>query len=261
MMAPVQTYEPKIRLFVDADLAAGTAVALSAPQAHYLRNVMRLTAGDEVLAFNGRDGEWRATLDAAGKTTRLVAEAQTQKQDAPADLWLAFAPVKRARVDYMVEKATELGVGRLLPVMTRRTNVERVNTTRLRATAIEAAEQTGRLTIPEIAEPVDFDDCLGNWDAHRKLIVGDETGGGRPILDAAAEAAKDGAGARRCAMLVGPEGGFAAEELQTLRSLPFVVTVSLGPRILRSDTAALSALAIWQAAAGDWRSSGRAGGK
>jgi 16S rRNA (uracil1498-N3)-methyltransferase len=247
----VKTYQPRIRLYVNAPLAAGERVSLAQNQAHYLRDVMRQNPGDAIAVFNGRDGEWRGVIETAGKrqTDLSIAEQLAPQADTP-DVWLAFAPIKRARIDILVEKATELGVSRLIPVVTRRTNVERVNTGRLRAIAIEAAEQTGRLTIPEIDEPTPLAALMASWPAGRRLYGMDETGSGRPVLEAMAE---DGAGARPCAILIGPEGGFAEEELVTIRSLPFVVTVTLGPRILRSDTAALAALACWQAAAGDWR--------
>lgn len=255
MMPPMSSYSPKIRLYVESPLVAGQAVELAAPQVHYLHSVMRLKAGDEVSLFNGRDGEWRSRIEAIGRGKgRLVPAECTAAQEPPADLWLAFAPVKRARIDFLVEKATELGVGRLLPVITRRTVVERVNLARLRATAVEAAEQAWRLTVPDIAAPQSLDALLAGWPAGRRLLAMDETGGGRPIAEVAAGfAGRDGAGAEPCAILIGPEGGFAEEELIRLRALPFVVTAGLGPRILRCDTAALAALACWQAIAGDWR--------
>jgi 16S rRNA (uracil1498-N3)-methyltransferase len=252
----VKTYEPRIRLYVDAALAAGERISLAQNQAHYLRDVLRQNPGDAVAVFNGRDGEWRAVIESAGKRqTDLTIDEQLAPQAATPDIWLAFAPIKRARIDILVEKATELGVSRLIPVVTRRTNVERVNTGRLRAIAVEAAEQTGRLTIPEIDEPTPFASLMATWPAERRLYGMDETGGGRPVLQAMTEemVGEDGVSTRPCAILIGPEGGFAEEELVTIRSLPFVVTVTLGPRILRSDTAALAALACWQAAAGDWR--------
>lgn len=241
------------RLFLDAELAAGSAVGLDADRAHYLRDVLRLGAGREVRLFNGRDGEWRAVVDTVGKravTLRLVARSRAPAPEP--DLWLCFAPVKKARLDFIAEKATELGVSVLQPVMTARTIVERVNLDRLRANAIEAAEQTERLSVPEVRAPVALDKLLSAWPADRHLLLADETGGGRPVadvlatLDAAARAAP-------WAVLTGPEGGFARAELDAMDRLPTVHAVGLGPRILRADTAALAALAIWQAMIGDWR--------
>jgi len=242
-----------MRLFVEADLSAGIEAALSEAQAHYLRHVMRRDAGAGLLLFNGRDGEWRARLSLRGKKA-AVAEVgeRTREQAAEPDVWLCFAPVKRARIDYIAEKATELGVAVLQPVLTRHTVVERVNVERLRANAIEAAEQTERLSVPEVRAPVDLARLLGGWPEGRRLLMCDETGGGPPIaealggLDAAARAAP-------WAVLVGPEGGFAEEELSALRRIRDVMAVGLGPRILRADTAALAALACWQALVGDWR--------
>jgi 16S rRNA (uracil1498-N3)-methyltransferase len=245
---------PRIRLFVDAPLTDGGTVALDAKQAHYLFTVMRLGLGGAGALFNGRDGEWRAEVESAGKNKGLLRLiGQTVAQSPAPDLWLVFAPIKRARIDFLAEKATELGVSRLVPVITQYTDVARVNTGRLRANAIEAAEQTERLSIPEVDEPRPLDALLDAWPTGRLLVTLDESGGGRPILEALAEIAQgDGLAPPPCAILVGPEGGFAAQEMQKLRALPFVTTVGLGPRILRSDTAALAALACWQATAGDW---------
>lgn len=241
------------RLFVEADLAAGIEAPLGEAQVHYLRHVMRRPDGAPLLLFNGRDGEWQAALAARGKKS-AVAEVgdQTRAQAADPDVWLCFAPVKRARIDYIAEKATELGVSVLQPVLTRHTAVERVNVERLRANAIEAAEQTERLSVPEIRAPVDLSRLLANWPVGRRLLMCDETGGGPPIadalggLDATARAAP-------WAIMIGPEGGFAAEELSALRRIRDVMAVGLGPRILRADTAALAAIACWQALVGDWR--------
>ncbi len=241
------------RLFVEADLAAGIEAPMSEAQAHYLRHVMRRAEGAEVRLFNGRDGEWRATLALRGKkaAAALVGERR-RAQSAEPDLWLCFAPIKRARIDYIAEKATELGVAVLQPVLTQHTAVERVNIERLRANAIEAAEQTERLSVPEVRAPIELDRLLGGWPAGRRLLICDETGGGPPIapalagLDAAARAAP-------WAIVVGPEGGFAQAELSALRRIKDVVAVGLGPRILRADTAVLAALACWQAMVGDWQ--------
>jgi len=240
------------RLFVAADLAAGAEAPLSAAQAHYLRHVLRRDTGAPLLLFNGRDGEWRATLTLSGKKAASAAVGErTREQAAEPDLWLCFAPIKRARIDYVAEKATELGVAVLQPVLTRHTAVERVNIERLRANAVEAAEQTERLTVPEVREPVELMKLVADWPAGRRLLMCDETGGGPPIggvlgaLDAAARKAP-------WAIVIGPEGGFAGDELGALRRINNVTAVGLGPRILRADTAALAALACWQALVGDW---------
>lgn len=240
------------RLFVDHDLAAGLTVALARGQAHYLTHVLRLGAGDPVRLFNGRDGEWRGGLAGIGRHAASVALAErTRPQTGGCDLWLLFAPVKRAPVDYIATKATELGVSALQPVFTRLTAVARINSARLRANAIEAAEQCGRLDVPEIREPARLDAVLAGWPADRRLMLCDETGGGRPIAGAlGGRKGADGSG--KWAVLVGPEGGFAAEELDALGDLAMLTRVGLGPRLLRADTAAVAALACWQALLGDW---------
>jgi 16S rRNA (uracil1498-N3)-methyltransferase len=241
------------RLFVAAPLAAGLAVPLDADQAHYLRAVLRLGPGGALSLFNGTDGEWRGRIAELGKNKGLVAlEAQTRPQDRPRDLWLGFAPVKRARIDYIAEKATELGVTRLLPILTRRTNVGRVNVDRLQANAREAAEQTERLSVPLVEAPQTLDRFLDGFPAGRRLMVCDETGQAPSI---AAVLADPDLAAADWAVLIGPEGGFAPEELAHLRKLSFVTAVGLGPRVLRADTAALAALAVFQAVAGDWNQS------
>ena len=206
-----------------------------------------------LLLFNGRDGEWQARCRCAARR-RAVAEVgeRTREQAAEPDVWLCFAPVKRARIDYIAEKATELGVAVLQPVITRHTNVERVNVERLRANAIEAAEQTERLSVPEVRAPVDLARLLADWPAERRLLICDETGGGPPIGEALG-ALDDAARAAPWAIVIGPEGGFAEAELTALRRMKDVMAVGLGPRILRADTAALAALACWQALVGDWR--------
>lgn len=241
------------RLFVEADLAAGIEAPLDDAQFHYLRNVMRRPDGATLLLFNGRDGEWKARLAARGKKSAVAeVEVRTREQEQEPDIWLCFAPVKRARIDYIAEKATELGVSVLQPILTRHTAVERVNVTRLRANAIEAAEQTERLSVPQIRDSLDLASLLNSWPAGRCLLMCDETGGGLPIvealsgLDATSRAAP-------WAIIVGPEGGFAEAELTALRRIKDVMSVGLGPRILRADTAALAALACWQALLGDWR--------
>jgi len=240
---------PKIRLFVEAGLGPGASVALTRDQAHYLVQVMRRKPGDRVRLFNGRDGEWEAELEGAGKRAgRLACRARTAEQRTPPDLWLAFAPLKKARTDLIAEKAAEMGCRRLLPVFTRHTNAERVNARRLRAHAIEAAEQCGLVAVPEVAEPAPLDAVLAAWPAGRRILFCDESGAGAPVAACLAAA-----GPGPWAVLIGPEGGFAAEEAARLRALPGAHAASLGPRVLRADTAAVAALAAWQIALGDWQ--------
>lgn len=238
--------DAKIRLYVDQPLAPGQAVRLSPDQAHYLTGVMRLTAGAPLLLFNGKDGEWRATLaDASKRGAIAVLETRTKPLQLPPDLWLLFAPIKKARTDFIVEKAVELGAARILPVQTRHTNSERIRQDRLQAHAIEAAEQCGSTYVPEVADLQPFDKLLSKWPDDRRLYWCDETALGQPATLSPA--------AGPAAILIGPEGGFSAEEAAKLRSRPNVTPLSLGPRILRADTAAVAALALWQAACGDWR--------
>ena len=237
----------KVRLYVTAPLSAGAQFPADEGQAHYLLHVMRAKAGARVSLFNGRDGEWLAEIAQAGKRgVMLSCLKRTAPQTEGSDLWLLFAPIKKTPSDYLVQKATELGVSRLQPVFTRRTIVTRVNAERLLANAIEAAEQSGRLSVPQIGAPQDLDKALAAWPKDRPLYFCDEGGDARPL----AEVAKLGA----AAILTGPEGGFDPKERAMLRALPFVLPVTLGPRILRADTAALAALSIWQAKAGDWKS-------
>jgi 16S rRNA (uracil1498-N3)-methyltransferase len=239
----------KIRLYVACDLASGAEVVLDASQAHYLFTVMRLERGAGVLVFNGRDGEWRAEVVEAGRRGgRLVAREPGAPQRRPPDLWLLFAPVKKARTDSIVEKATELGAARIQPVFTRLTNAERLRADRLRAHAVEAAEQCGGTYVPEVEAPVKLGALLDGWDAGRRLMFCDEARSARPAAEALGAA-----GAGPWAVLIGPEGGFAPEEAERLRALPYVTPATLGPRILRADTAAAAALAVWQATLGDWR--------
>ncbi len=243
---------PPIRLYVEASLAAGAEIALTPEQAHYAKNVMRRGPGDEALLFNGGDGEWRARIDALGKRGGMLnAIARTREQRDEADLWLVFAPIKRARLAFIAEKATELGVSAILPVLTQRTVVNKVNLDRLRANAIEAAEQSGRLSVPEIHGTATFAELLADWPEGRRIMLCDESGGGRPIAAALADAAA--APDVPWAVMIGPEGGYAREELDALGKLPFVTRVALGQRLLRADTAAIAALACWQAVAGQWR--------
>jgi 16S rRNA (uracil1498-N3)-methyltransferase len=240
-----------IRLFLQHDLAVGASVMLSEAQAHYVIHVMRIDNSADVLVFNGRDGEWKATVQKSGKKgCQLAIHGQTRAQIPEPDVWLAFAPLKRARIDMLVEKATELGAAALLPVFTQHTNAERINLERLRATSIEAAEQCERLTVPRIEPAVDLHQLITRWPTERALFVLDETGAGKPIAACLAQSAS-----LPCGFLVGPEGGFTKSELDALAQLAFVTRVGLGPRILRAETAALAALVAWQSLVGDWRSS------
>jgi 16S rRNA (uracil1498-N3)-methyltransferase len=237
------------RLFVEADLAAGVSVDCSAEQANYLRNVLRLEGGDPILVFNGRDGEWRAELAEAGKRAAVLRVGeQVRGQEGGPDIDYLFAPLKRARLDYLVQKATEMGVARLRPVLTRRTTPERVNMQRMRANVVEAAEQCGILRIPELHAPAKLERVVADWDTGRPLLFCDE---GSEMGDPVAALAKLRPGP--LALLIGPEGGFDDTERDLLLSRPFVTRLSLGPRILRADTAAVAALALVNAVLGDWR--------
>ena len=232
------------RLFVRTPLAEGATVELDAGQANYLGNVMRLGTAAELLVFDGRSGEWLARIaEAAKKRMTLMVERRTREPEAIPDIWLAFAPVKRTQTDWLVEKATELGAARLLPVMTQRTVAERVKLERLQAIAVEAAEQCGRTMLPEIDEPVSLKQLLAEREPGRRLYFADESGG-----DPAAKTFAPGP----AMILVGPEGGFTDQEREAIRAAPNVAAISLGPRILRAETAALAALAAWMSAAGDW---------
>ena len=237
------------RLFVAAPLAAGAAVPLDRAQGHYLTTVLRLKPGAGVLVFNGRDGEWSAVLEGQKRDVVLALGARVRDQTVPADLHYLFAPLKSARLDYMVQKAVEMGAARLQPVLTRHGQVARVNPERMRANAIEAAEQCGILSIPEIAEPVELFRLLAVREASRTIVFCDED------AEVADPLAALSAVPRRSplAVLVGPEGGFAEDERAALLKLPNVVRIALGPRILRADTAAVAALAMVQAMVGDWR--------
>jgi 16S rRNA (uracil1498-N3)-methyltransferase len=239
---PIET-----RLYVTASLAVPTLV-LDAPRTHYLRNVLRLAAGARVAVFNASDGEYAARIESIGKAAcSLRLEGKRRDPAREPDLWLVCAPIKRTRFDFIAEKATELGVSALWPVFTRHTIATRVNTDRMLATAIEAAEQSERLSVPEIKEPVPLQGALSHWPTGRRLIFCDESGGGGPIADVLGKADLQ----QPHAILTGPEGGFAAAELDALRKLPFATAVGLGPRVLRADTAALAALAVFQALAHD----------
>ena len=231
------------RLFVTTALRDGVRIELDAGQANYLGNVLRMKVGGELLVFDGASGEWLARIAEAGrKRMTLIVERRTREPETIPDVWLAFAPVKRARIDWLVEKATELGVARLIPVTTQRTVVERLNLERLRAHIIEAAEQCGRTRLPELAEPVTLARFLQG--GTRTLYFADESGG-----EPAIKAFKPGA----ATILTGPEGGFTDEERAAVRTAPNAIAISLGPRILRAETAALAALAAYMTVAGDWR--------
>ncbi len=236
------------RLFVDAPIAAGATVETTADHFNYLANVLRMAEGSELLVFNGRDGEWKARLTfPTRKRIALIAEEQTRLQPAPSDLHYLFAPLKVGRLDYLVQKAVEMGAGILRPVMTQHVQGKITNLDKLKANVIEAAEQCGILGIPDVAEPVKLFDLLDTWPSDRRIIYCDEGDAGQnplPLLSKINE--------RKLALLVGPEGGFSEEERARLRSLDFVTAIPLGPRILRADTAAVAAMAVIQAAIGDW---------
>ena len=237
-----------IRLFTPHDLAAGAELALDSGQSHYLTAVMRQAVGDEVLLFNGRDGAWRARINAITKRAVAVrAVSMERPQTVGPDLDLIMALVKRPRVETIVEKAAELGARRVRLAVTERTNADKARVDRLVAIATEAAEQTGRLDVPQVLEPVKLERLIADWEPGRRLMFCDEAGDARP----ASEALK-GKAAGPWAILIGPEGGFSRAERARLRALDYAVPVSLGPRILRADTAAISAMTLWQAALGDW---------
>lgn len=241
------TRAAKIRLYVEHPLGAGQSVPLDRRQAHYLFNVMRLGNGDAVALFNGCDGEWHSTVAEAGKRGGvLVAEAQSAPLRRPPDLWLVFAPIKKARTDFIVEKASEMGAARIIPVQTDFTNAERIRQDRLQAHAIEAAEQCGATHVPEVADLRKLDAMLADWPTDRRLIFCDEASAGANLTLAAA---MPGIG---WAILIGPEGGFSPAERDRLIGLPCVTRISLGPRILRTDTAAVAAMTLWQVNLGDW---------
>jgi 16S rRNA (uracil1498-N3)-methyltransferase len=237
------------RLFVDAAFAPGAIVALSEDQTHYLVNVLRQKPGAQILVFNGRDGEWSAVLREIKKRSATIEVArQVRPQISGPDIVYAFAPLKRARLDYMVQKATELGVAALQPVLTKFTLAERVNLDRMRANVVEAAEQCGVLWTPDVRAPISFQHFLDNWPFERPLIFCDEGAAAARPIDALERIASPSVG-----VLIGPEGGFSEDERQTLLRLDFVHPLSLGPRIMRADTAAVAALTLVNATLGDWR--------
>ncbi|PKQ12495.1 MAG: 16S rRNA (uracil(1498)-N(3))-methyltransferase [Alphaproteobacteria bacterium HGW-Alphaproteobacteria-1] len=237
----------KIRLYLEHPLGEGQTLPLSQPQAHYLFGVMRLGPGDGLRVFNGRDGEWRAVVVEAGKRGGLLkADKQTAPQRDPPDLWLLFAPIKKARTDFIVEKATEMGAARIVPVQTDFTNSERIRQDRLQAHALEAAEQCGGTFVPEVATLTRLDRLLADWPEDRHLMFCDEA------LVGAAPTLPGDLGGVPWAVLIGPEGGFSEAERTRLRTHPLAHAISLGPRILRADTAAVAALTFWQLRCGDW---------
>lgn len=243
---PAWPPESAPRLFVEDALVDGQEIRIDGGQAHYLISVMRLKQGAPVKLFDDRTGEWLAEAAAIGKRDLILkVTARLREREAVPDLWLCAAPIKKGRIDWVAEKACELGVARLMPVLTRRTVIDRVNTERLRAHMIEAAEQCGRTALPEMVEPVKLGALLRNWPAERALFFADEEGG-VPAFDAMR------AHAGPSAILIGPEGGFDAEERAAIRALPQAVAITLGPRILRAETAAAAATGLWMAAAGDW---------
>ena len=237
----------KIRLYVEHPLGAGQTVPLGRDQAHYLFGVMRLAAGAAVALFNGKDGEWLAEVAEAGKRGGvLICRGQSAPQMNPPDLWLLFAPIKKARTDFIVEKATEMGAARILPVQTDFTNAERIRQARLQAHALEAAEQCGGTYVPEVTALHKLSDLLADWPADRHLMFCDEA-----LAGGAATLPRDLSG-QPWAILIGPEGGFSDPERSRLSGHPTAHPIALGPRILRADTAAVAALTVWQQALGDW---------
>lgn len=236
----------KVRLFIDHPLGSGQAVPLNADQAHYLSGVMRLQAGTVIEVFNGRDGAWDAEIVTASKRGGTLAlRAQVAPQRDPPDLWLIFAPIKKARTDFIVEKAAELGAARILPVQTDFTNSERIRQDRLQAHAVEAAEQCGGTFVPEVADLTSLSKLLDGWDPARRILWADESRVGPAD-------ALSGLPRGPWAVLIGPEGGFSPPERKRLRDATFVTPISLGPRILRADTAAVALLTLFQAHLGDW---------
>ena len=238
------------RLYIPSALAEGDRTEIDAAQTHRLRHVLRLAPGAAVAAFNARDGEFLCRVVELGRNGgALAVETQLRAPEAEADLWLLFPPIKRLRLDWLIEKGTELGVSAFVPVMTERTQAERLNRERLVAHAVAAAEQSERLSVPEIRAPERLPRLLTGWDTARSLVVCDETGGGEPIAEVLGRLLPGAPGA----LLIGPEGGFTQSELDALTDLPFVSRAGLGPRVLRAETAALAALVAYQVIAGDWR--------
>ncbi len=247
---PIMTDRPATRLYIAAGLAPGAAIALGAAEAHRLQHVLRLGPGAAVAGFNERDGEWLCRVERLGRGSGALTALEQRRPPMPEpDLWLLFAPIKRVRLDWLVEKATELGIAALVPVWTARTQAERLNRERLVALAVAAAEQSERLSVPEIRMPETLEQVLAGWPAARRLVVCDESGGGIPIAAALAGVPPTAP----AGLLVGPEGGFTERELDALGKLSIVTRIGLGPRVLRAETAAIAALAVFQAITGDWR--------
>ncbi len=245
---------PAVRLHLDEALAAGVVVDVGPARSHRLGAVLRMGPGDAVIVFNGRDGEFHTVVESAARRRYTLRLGDRLRRPEPeSDIWLLFAPIKRGPIDFLVGKATELGAAAVWPVTTTRTTARRVGLGRLRCHAVEAAELCGRTSVPELRPPVPLDRALRGWPADRRLFWCDEGGGGRAAATAFSEAPA------RAALLVGPEGGFTEAERTRLRSHPAASAVDLGPRLMRAETAALAALACWQAAAGDWAAAGRAG--
>ncbi len=246
-----------IRLFVDTDLPGTGPTVLSDAQSHYLLNVMRLKVGAELALFNGRDGEWLAVIsDAKKRAVTIKVGIQSKPQTYTPDLWLAFAPVKKARLDFIAQKATELGIDTLIPMITDRTAVDRVKESRLYANAVEAAEQCERLSVPTVSKVIKLEALLQNWPQNRRIMFCDEQLSGDNAYQALVKSGQSGdlgqGNDEKWAILIGPEGGFTDNERRQIIALPGTVTVSLGPRVLRADTAAIVAISLWQSALGDW---------
>lgn len=253
MNRPMNRTPAKIRLYVTGPLKAGGQITLDGPAVHYVATVMRQGAGAAILLFNGRDGEWLGRIETVRKKeVVLTLTENTRRQGTEPDLWLAFAPIKKGRIDYLAEKATELGVSRLIPVKTERTVISRVKTSRLLANAREAAEQSERLSVPEVSEMETLKNLLAGWPAGRKLLFCDEQKEDPPVLDALKSLGVHPRGGDPWGILIGPEGGFSDEERRHIRSFSYCIPASLGPRVLRADTAAFAAISLWQAALGDW---------
>lgn len=251
-MATASSTKIHTRLFVENTLAGTNSIDLDKDQSHYLANVMRVKVGDKIALFNGRDGEWACEVTALGKRhVTLDVGERTKDQSTEPDLWLAFAPIKKARLDFIAQKATELGVSHMVPVLTRRTIVDRVKTERMTANAVEAAEQCERMNVPTVGDPVKLNKLLDDWPSERKIMFCDEDLSGKAAHTALKEVDNKPA-SEPWAILIGPEGGFDGAERDLIRNHPNCLTVSLGPRILRADTAAMAAISLWQSALGDW---------
>ncbi|MCP5382393.1 MAG: 16S rRNA (uracil(1498)-N(3))-methyltransferase [Kordiimonadaceae bacterium] len=238
--------KPKIRLYLDDQINSGTVFLIEGNQGHYLVNVMRVKLGDYVIIFNGFDGEWLAEITKVGKgKAKITLREKVSEQKSDPDLWYLFAPIKKARIDYMVQKATEIGVSRIIPVLTERTNLDKIKFDKLLVNAIEAAEQSGRMTVPQIDDLLQLDKVLKDWPENRGLIFCDEAGDAIPMQEIKKSFDK-------WAVLIGPEGGFSPQEREFIRAHQNTVAITLGPRILRADTAAVAALSLWQSFLGDW---------